>query len=395
MNEKKQNLLKAMICLIFAYIICLPNVMCNAKVINYHNIDKEEMKNILSNIYNERCKALVNGELGDLSQYFDTSQKYGQWALEHEVKRVKYLNDWSQKRGIQFTNIESYVEIKKIYSIKTGVRMAAAETYKFEYIYVDDEENSITSNNFFGVQIDHTVDVVNRKDKWMIANDWYTDCFEDALKAYSGDIKQNKTIEEEVFKLGKCTRNPNTSYSGPYNRIRAVQYADKYCGVSWASGNNFKHNKKYKNYTGIGGDCTNYASQILGDKEAGGLKFDGTWYCTYHQYGTADGSRAWVNADGLRDYLIYSGKAGLVKAGKFKDLGVASPNYPCGIVQKLELGDLICYAKGNDMDHFAVVTGWDSHGYPLVNSHTTNRYHVPWDLGWGDEKIRFHLIHIR
>lgn len=36
----------------------------------------------------------------------------------------------------------------------------------------------------------------------------------------------------------------------------------------------------------------------------------------------------------------------------------------------------------------------DSHGYLLVNSHTTDRYHIPWNLGWGDNQIRFFLIHI-
>lgn len=102
-----------------------------------------------------------------------------------------------------------------------------------------------------------------------------------------------------------------------------------------------------------------------------------------------------ANADGFKDYLIYSGKGSEIKKGTFKELALPQTNFPNGVVDKLDLGDLICYAKGKNMDHFAVVTGWDSHGYPLVNSHTTDRYHVPWDLGWGDKNIFFHFIHVR
>ena len=40
----------------------------------------------------------------------------------------------------------------------------------------------------------------------------------------------------------------------PYNRIEAVQYAHR-----WA----YSRNPKYYNYDGIGGDCTNFASQCL------------------------------------------------------------------------------------------------------------------------------------
>ena len=164
---------------------------------------------------------------------------------------------------------------------------------------------------------------------------------------------------------------------------------------SLGSGNNFKYNKKYTDYNGIGGDCTNFASQVLGDKEGGDLKHDGTWLFNYSKFGNATGSRACVNADGLKEYLLNSGKGKLIKRGNFKELTALTPEYPKGIVSRLEVGDLICYANKADIDHFAVVTAFDPHGYPLVNSHTTDRYHVPWALGWGDTRINFYLIHIR
>lgn len=366
----------------FAHIITEPE----------QNTESPDYKSIIENIYSERSKTFISGDLSSLSQYFDTSQKYGRWSLEHEVMRVKYLRDWAYQREIKFTNVESTVRLKKVYPSKETIKLALDETYKFDYLYEEDAE---PTTNSFGVGIRHTVTLKKKNNNWLIYSDWYTDCFEDALKSYNGEINNISTPQGEKYKLGKCTRYPKEDYPGRYKRIKAVQYADTYCGAAWGSGNNYKYNKKYKDFTGIGGDCTNFASQVLGDKEAGNLRFDGTWYCVYSKYGGSPGSRAWVNTDELKSYLIYSGKGTVVKKGSFKDIMTPTQDYPCGAAQKLELGDLICYAKNGDIDHFAVLTGWDSHGYPLINSHTTDRYHVPWDLGWGDKGISFYLIHIR
>lgn len=355
------------------------------------NIDKDAMKAEVERIYNIRSACLVSGDFSALKDEFDTSQKYGRYTLEHEIKRVKYLRDWTKQRGIQLKNIESTVRIKNIKTSGNVVKISLEESYKFDYAYEDDEEDVLNS---FGVGIRHSASLTKKNDKWVIYNDWYTDCFEDALQAYTVDMK-------ELSNLPKVTlpreRNLSTSTNNKknYDREKAVAYADKYCGAAWGSTNNFKYNPKYMDFNGAGGDCTNYISQVLGDKEAGGLRQDGSWYCHLHKYQRGSGSRAWTNADGLKNYLVYSGKGRVIKAGTFKELTTPSSDNSGAPISKLQLGDLICYEKGiGNIDHFAVVTGFDSHGYPLINSHTTDRYHVPWDLGWGDKKIRFFLIHI-
>lgn len=363
-----------------------------------NSYDENELKTEVENIYKKRSSAFVTGDLLSLKDLFDTSQKYGKWALEHEVKRVKYLHAWSKLRGMKFTNIDSTVRVKKIYPGSKVVKMALEESYKFDYIYPQD---ATPVTNSFGVGIRHTLSLIKKNDKWTVYNDWYTDCFEDALQAYSGEIQGNliPPDSQNTYNLNSNHIPTNTintqNFKKPYyNREKAVEYADKYCGAAWGSTNNFKYNKKYRDFNGIGGDCTNFASQVLGDKEGGGLPTDYTWRCEYQKYGDSQGTSAWVNADGLKNYLTYSGRGSVIKRGTFKELTTPETNYPGGIVQKLQLADLVCYEKKGHIDHFAIVTGQDSHGYPLVNSHTTDRYHVPWDLGWGDNKIRFFLIHI-
>ncbi|WP_315114770.1 amidase domain-containing protein [uncultured Clostridium sp.] len=354
--------------------------------------ENEGYLQLIENIYNKRSEVFINGDLSSLPQYFDTSQKYGKWALENEVRRVKYLRHWGHQRGIVFTDINSKVILNKVTKTDSGVKLSLKEICKFSYVYKDDQ-TPITNN--FAVGLRHNVHIINKDDKWVIRTDWYTDCFGDALKAYTGDPVEMDLSGEKVYSLPNCPKVIDYDTSKKYNRKKAVEYADKYSGASLEEGTDYKYNKKYKDFNGIGGDCTNYVSQVLGDKEAGELKSDGTWYCAYNKFGGSEGSKAWVNADAFKNYLIYSGKGALIKKGTFEKLIVPDEKFPCGAVGKLEPGDLVCYALGNDIDHFAVVTAFDSHGYPLINSHTTDRYHVPWDLGWGDKNVYFHLIHIR
>lgn len=366
---------------------------------NPDDVNKEDLRDELEKIYNIRSSCLVTGDTAPLKELYDSSQKLGRYALEHEISRVKYLKYWSEERGIKFKNIKSFVRIKKATSKGDIIKVYLEESYKFDYAYEDEDDPNYVLNSF-GVGIRHSASLIRINDKWFIYKDWYTDCFEDALQTYtvdSGAIFSNFSFAVPTFKnlFGTNELLNTASNKAGYNRQKAVEYADKYCGAAWGNSNDFKYNSKYMDYNGAGGDCTNFASQVLGDKEAGGLRQDGTWFCSIPKYGRGSGSKAWVNADALKNYLIYNGKAKVIKVGTYKELTTPTKDSSVIPVSKLCLGDIICYEKGKgNIDHFAVVTGFDSNGYPLVNSHTTDRYHVPWDLGWGDKKIRFFLLHI-
>lgn len=376
--------------LIFIFSNLYINRVVFASEPNKKAINETLIKAEIERIYNTRSSAFVSGNLLSIKPLFDTSQNQGLWSLEHEIKRIKYLNDWANQRSITFGNVESYVRIKKISHQGGIVKIALEESYKFDYVYNNDEASPINS---FGIGIRHTLSLINKNGKWLVYTDWYTDCFQDALQPYDANIPStnlahsNNQNTEKVISTINALSATETRYSFKkyYDRQKMVAYADKYCGAAWGSGNNFKYNKHYNDYNGLGGDCTNFASQCLTDKEGGGLPRSGTW---------VPHSRAWVNADGLEDHLINSGKGSIISTGTFKELTTPKSNSQ-PLISRIQLGDLICYEKGRgNIDHFAIVTGFDCHGYPLVNSHTTDRYHVPWDLGWGDKDIRFMLIHI-
>lgn len=92
---------------------------------------------------------------------------------------------------------------------------------------------------------------------------------------------------------------------GPLNRQGMVRYAETW----WNS-----FNPKYRDYTSVGGDCTNYASQIL--HEGGGLRYvnsnlihyaKNTWWYNHNYYGPTVGpkrqSNSWSNAVAFYDFM--------------------------------------------------------------------------------------------
>lgn len=342
------------------------------------NINEEEVKGEIERIYNGRSDTFVSGQVTSLKSFFDTSQSYGRLALDREIKRVKYLNDWGNQRNITFVKCESIVRVNKIYFQGSIIKMDLEESNKFNYVYNNDDNCPINS---FGVGIRHTTSLIKKDGTWVIYNDLFNDCFEDALNNYS----KNDNNSESEISLGrdaKKTYEAVNYVSGAYDRRKAANYADRYCGVELGSGNGFKYNDKYNDYKDRGGDCANYVSQVLVDKEGGGMVNGSNWI---------NGSKTWINAEGLKNYLISSNKGSVLGIGTLKELIEDSD----GAIGKIQLGDLVGYErfKGN-VDHFSIVTGFDSHGYPLVNSHTADRYHVPWDLGWNSTTTRFYLIHI-
>ena len=113
---------------------------------------------------------------------------------------------------------------------------------------------------------------------------------------------------------------------------------------------------------------------------------DGTWYCR-----GGNGSLAWVRTVSLAQWLTYSGHATKVTEGTFSQLNQPNEKYPRSAVRELRPGDVIGYEEKGRIQHFAIVTGYDTRGYPVVNAHTTDRFQCPWDIGW-DRKTIFHLF---
>ena len=115
--------------------------------------------------------------------------------------------------------------------------------------------------------------------------------------------------------------------------------------------------------------------------ESGRFKKNNIW-----NYNNRDGTKAWVNAQGFKNYILNSGRGSLISKGAYEQTYKQAYN--------LRPGDFVAYEKSGRITHVSTVTGLDSKGYPLVTCHNTDRLLVPWDLGWSNKAIKFHLIKV-
>lgn len=155
----------------------------------------------------------------------------------------------------------------------------------------------------------------------------------------------------------------------PYNRKSAVDYAKE-----WA----FKRNPKYLDFSTLGGDCTNYASQCL---YAGSKVMNTTPIYGWYYYSASERTASWTGVDFLYKFLITNKKQGVFATETD--------------ISKMMLGDII--QLGNMSNHFyhslvVTQTGKIPDFYNiLISTHTMDANLRPLS-SYQFEKIRF--LHI-
>jgi hypothetical protein len=319
-----------------------------------------------------------------LNSYYLSTIKTSLYALKQEEIRKEYINAWAAQRKINFVRAESQIRIQRILLEGDRAKVFIVQSLKLEYAHTE----PFSTNQSFGVGTRHALFLIKKDGKWYVQKEWYSDPLNENPKLISrmDESFPNPMIHQH---LNATLKNEGKS---DYRRDRAVTYANKYAGAAWGAGNNNRYNKQYQDYTSKGGDCTNFASQVIGDPiEGGGLQMTGNWRYWFN----SGGSHTWVQTDRFSNFLQYSGYARLIAKGTFEEVTKATKNHPFGAIGELKPGDLIAYIlHGNDVDHFGILVGYDDLGYPLVNSHTADRHRVPFDLGW-DQNTRYQLVHIR
>jgi hypothetical protein len=340
-----------------------------------------------------RANAIITGDATLLMPHYNLGSLYGEWAFEHEKRRCAYLKAWSAARGIKFIDTDVEFQITSVDLRGDTAWICLDESIK---IYYHHESQADLKNNCFSIGTEHFMELQLIDGDWVIRRDWYLD----PLDVDASAVSAATFLDPEVawaYPLADPLEpgdEPDVKvHTYLYNRENAVAYANKYCGLArGCRGTNRNYNPAYKNYTGLGGDCTNFASQVLGDKEAGNLPMTYSWRYTPHGAG-AGATAAWAQAAGLLNFLLSSGRGQRVARGTYSDLILVTEAHPEGAIGELNKGDLIAYEQKGKIVHFGVVVGADSNLYLLVNSHTADRYQAPWDLGW-DSSTRFWLIRI-
>lgn len=158
----------------------------------------------------------------------------------------------------------------------------------------------------------------------------------------------------------------------PYDRPKAVEYAHK-----WA----FGRNPMYYNFDGIGGDCTNFASQCI---HAGGGIMNPTPTFGWYYYSPGSRAPAWSGVEYLYRFLVRNRSVGPYAVER--DLS------------ETELGDIVQISfDGAVFEHSPVVVSVGSPPTPsniLIAAHTYDADNRPLS-SYAYKRLRLlHISHI-
>ena len=136
-----------------------------------------------------------------------------------------------------------------------------------------------------------------------------------------------------------------------YNREAALAYAKK-----WA----FKRNPQFYDFSKLGGDCTNFASQCV---YAGAKIMNYTPIYGWFYNNANDRTASWTGVEYLYNFLINNDGAG--PFAEETDL------------KNLQIGDIVQLGRANgDFYHSPVVVGF-SRGQILVAAHSYDAFNKP------------------
>jgi len=143
-----------------------------------------------------------------------------------------------------------------------------------------------------------------------------------------------------------------------YNRSSAVNYAKE-----WA----LKRNNKYYDFSNIGGDCTNFASQCL---YSGAPVMNYTANFAWYYNSVNDRSPAWTGVEFFYNFLINNNVNNEIGNGY-------GPFAEETTLNKTEVGDFIQLGNFNNFFHTAIIVGYQNNGIPLIASHSRDVYNEP------------------
>lgn len=347
---------------------------------------EESIINFMQNVFTIRNEAFLNGNVEKLYKFYDTKQTFSAYSLKHEFKRIAYLRDWANERSVIFKNIESTPTIKDL-KISDGIyKLTLSEEYKFNYFYDSHPEEL----NTFGIELIHTLELKDSGDSFIITKDYYEDYFKSGLEKYDFNLTEKDIpISSSKNRAFNFNVDKNSISTDNYNRASAINYANKYSGISFASNEN--SNPSYYKYVAGDGNSANFISQCLSDKlEGGGLTQDKMWFYKNTKSTGIKATASWVKSEDLVNYLLNNNKSTISFSGTIDEIleNIKTSD------KKVNLGDLVVFKEGNYIENIGIITSFDNNNYPLINANSINTYKAPFDLGFNGNDFKCYIISI-
>ena len=284
-------------------------------------------------------------------------------SFKEYVEQKKILNQNRQSAfgfEVEKKNVEiTYEDI----SYENGV-------YTIDYV-VDETLQFAHLDSPTYVSTKHTTIVEPTEDGFMINDDTSDDpvdlyvrdqvSMEEYIAADQKEIQKELQAEQKVLSETEQVSLENVSTcatTSSFNRTAMYNYAY----------NNYnKRPSQWGNFDALGGDCTNFVSQII---YAGGAPFDTTGNYTWYYKGMSNRAPAWTSVTSLHKYLVnndYIGPQGKVDSSNAAYIAM--------------IGDVIQIDFGNDgtYDHSTSIVHHQTSitSQTTIAAHSSNRWNYP------------------
>lgn len=247
---------------------------------------------------------------------------------------------------------------------------------------------AVGQTNHCVISFRHLVTLTKGQNGWKIDTDVYVDDTPSAGDAFSFTTGRQNGGSQELdssaigvpFTTGKegetgFFASPGSQIQARLlhanvNRSGAYQYADR-----WWNDRNLRYGLYLE-------DCTNFISQCLYDGNGGRRPGTNDW---------RPFSVAFINTDTCYNYMRRTAAARANDGNN--DYGRAYYWQKKYMIR----GDLVFYDwDGNGTkDHAAIGVAYDGNGDLLVDAHTNDRYHVPWDLWRSGPAPTYYMLDLR
>lgn len=302
-------------------------------------------------------------------------------VLAAENQRVTALDRMRAGWGCLYSGADSTFRVDKIIKNPESILLYVYEFAYFNSWYKKYSSPETADRSGYGVK--HVLLLRRHDGGWTLDRDDYyegrpTYASSDAYQENPAYIQYAGRPSNEgraVTGQPPALESANPDFMEEFSPEEVIRYAD-----IWAPGRN---REAYGDYSMVGGDCCNFASQCL---LSGGLPMDEAWYSR-----DGKGSLVWISSTRLYRYLSQTQKVGkgvavlrqkdeagrTIQWGKktYKASQILIPGSP--VFYKWGGG----FAGDERWSHTAICVGVLGDGTPAVSCHTGDKYHIKWNYG--------------
>lgn len=255
----------------------------------------------------------------------------------------------------------------------------------------------------------YTVDLIKVDGKWLIADVYDNDWFDDTYKASADTFSATAAMEdfETVQSIDACDIHliedepgvrATASYQIPYNADSATAYAYTYTRQTGTGNWQEYYNQDFTDFRADGGDCMNFASQCMwagfsgsqtrsgidahnAPMDSAGTTAEYKWYsCSKDYYSSrlANSTGSWRSCSAFRTYIDNSNTSSDIGL-KCNTANVASGANFSGVTTTALKG-AVCHVTGSDADYGHAIVLTDVNGLArnqiYLCAHSTDRKFV-------------------